>query len=106
MSRSAGSRSYSTAIVRSASAARSRLSAATSATASPTWRTNSAASTGQSDWIIGMRLRPGMSRAVSTARTPGMVRARATSRRVMRAWAWGERSTAPHNDPDNARSSM
>jgi hypothetical protein len=81
-------------------------SAATSATASPTWRTNSPASTGQSDWISGMRFWPGMSRAVSTARTPGSPRARATSSRTMRAWAWGERSTPPRREPAKSISSM
>ena len=93
-------------MVASAASAASRVSAATSATLSPTWRTNSAASTGQSAWMSGIRFRPGMSFAVRTALTPGRARARATSRRAIRAWAWGDRRTRPTSEPAKSRSSM
>ena len=105
MSRSGGMGSYSTAMVASASCSAARDSAATRATASPTCRTSPSASTGQSGWIIGMRFLPGMSAAVSTAWTPVMPRAAPTSIRVIRAYAWGERSTPPMRAPAAGRSS-
>ena len=106
MSSRGGSGSYSTATAPSAATSVSRSSAATSATASPTCRTTPSASTGQSLWIMGMRFLPGMSAAVSTAWTPGSARAALTSRRRMRAWACGERSTPARSAPATAMSSM
>jgi bifunctional enzyme CysN/CysC len=64
------------------------------------------ASTGQSAWIIGTRFLPGISRAVSTACTPGSERARATSIAASFACACGERSAPPWSSPANEMSSM
>ena len=106
MSRMAGRGSYSTTIASRPRFRATGSSAATRATASPTCRTTSAASTGQSDWIMGMMFWPGRSRAVRIARTPGIMLAWVTSRSTMRAWGWGERSTPAIREPAKARSSM
>ncbi len=48
--------------------------------------------------------RSGKSAPVTMAFTPGMVSASLVSIDTMRAWAWGERSTAPSNCPGSIMS--
>src|SRR2546423_3969839 len=91
------SSSYVTAIRSSAAVATSSLAAATAATGSPTKRTLSSASA-CSSWLTG-RMPNGIGRSwpVSTAFTPGNVRARDVSMAVMRAWGWGLRSSLAYS---------
>src|SRR5436190_13433478 len=97
--------SYSTAIRSSAAVATSSLPAATAATGSPTKRTLSSASA-CSSWLTG-RMPNGIGRSwpVSTAFTPGNVRARDVSMAVMRAWGWGLRSSLAYSMRGRNRSS-
>src|SRR2546425_9608353 len=99
------SSSYVTAIRSSAAVATSSLPAATAATGSPTKRTLSSASA-CSSWLTG-RMPNGIGRSwpVSTAFTPGNVRARDVSMAVMRAWGWGLRSSLAYSMRGRNRSS-
>src|SRR5947209_656911 len=99
------SSSYVTAIRSSAAVATSSLPAATAATGSPTKRTLSSASA-CSSWLTG-RMPNGIGRSwpVSTAFTPGNVRARDVSMAVMRAWGWGLRSSLADRRRGRNRSS-
>jgi hypothetical protein len=56
--------------------------------------------------MSGIRFFPGISFAVTIALTPGSARARVTSSRAIRAWAFGERRTRPTSEPAKSRSSM
>src|SRR4029077_2268869 len=88
-------------------------SATTSATGSPTNRTTSRAMAGcRYGWVPlgggtgwGMIALAGTSAAVKTAWTPGRSRARFVSIDTSRAWACGERSTAPCSMPGTRTSS-
>ena len=102
MSLTTGKGAYSTTMRSIASSARYRLSAATIATASPTWRTLSRASGGKLVVLTAGVLeaaRTGFaeratSSPVNTATTPGRTRAAEASILTMRAWACGERRKA------------
>ncbi len=90
-----GSASYSTSIRSSASRAWSGVSAITSATSSPTYR-----SSGSNSELFPLYHGSfGPLAADSTRRTPDAASARAASKRVMRAWACGLRSIAPCSRP-------
>ncbi len=80
-SNTAGSGSYSTLILSSASSAICSVTAATAATPSPAWNTRSSASTGWS-FSDGPNELTGISRPVSTAITPGMASASRVSMRL------------------------
>src|SRR5262245_59869945 len=88
-------------------------SATTSATGSPTNRTTSRAMAGcryrsvplGAGTRLGMIAFAGTSAAVNTAVTPGRSRARLVSIETRRAWACGERSTAPCSMPGTRTSS-
>src|SRR5207248_2634239 len=97
--------SYFTSIRSSAAVAISSLTAATAATGSPTKRTLSRARA-CSSWLTG-RIPKGIGRSfpVSTAFTPGKAWARDASIRVMRAWAWGLRSSLAYSMRGRKRSS-
>src|SRR3989442_760771 len=87
----------------SASSAIAGSSAATAATGWPAKTTRSIASTACAR-VGAFFFSSGMSAAVSTARTPGSARARLTSMRRMRAWAWGLRRSLACRRPRGLRS--
>ena len=111
----AGSGSNSICMAAAASSAAYRLSASTTATASPTKQTSLLASArwvrgvaiagfGTSIGICAVAIRPGRSCAVSTACTAGMARAADASMRWILAWAWGLRTKQACSMPGNVMS--
>src|SRR6266704_803504 len=98
-----GRTSYCTSMRSSASSAIAGSSAATAATGWPAKTTRSIASTACAR-VGALFFSSGMSAAVSTARTPGSARARLTSMRRMRAWAWGLRRSLACSRPRGLRS--
>ena len=90
----------------SATARASRVSATTRARASPRWRTRCPQSTGWSLWTMPWRLLPGTSARVSTATTPAVSRAAATSRSVSSPWGMPARLTPAHRQPGGVQSAL
>ena len=102
---SKGRSSYSTSISRAAASAASFVSAATAATRSPTIRTRSLASAGQSSRRRPRRTCP-ISAPVSTACTPGTCCAADVSTEMMRACGRGLRVYASQSMPGMCTSAV
>src|SRR5215468_2328547 len=109
-----GSGAYWTCTASSASASRARLSATTTATGSPTWRTTSRARTGcaqkrplgEPPYALGtLGVTAPRSAALQARATPGSRRAASVTTETRRAWASVLRATPRCRRPSRARSS-